>query len=211
MYIEKTVRQFTEALSSKEPVPGGGGAAALAGALGNALGSMVANLTVGKEKYKDVEPEVKQILQKTQELQEKLLLLIDEDAKVFSSVAAAYKMPKNTEEEKEKKRQALEKALKEACQVPIKIMEYSLEALKLQRRLADIGNKLAISDAGVGALLLKSAVLSGKLNVYINLGGIEDVEFKEKTTEHIEKISVMAEAIAEETYRIVLQKLIIQK
>ncbi|MGB9976577.1 cyclodeaminase/cyclohydrolase family protein [Thermovenabulum sp.] len=211
MYIEKTVRQFTEALSSKEPVPGGGGAAALAGALGNALGSMVANLTVGKEKYKDVESEIKQILQKTQELQEKLLLLIDEDAKVFSSVAAAYKMPKNTEEEKEKKQQALEKALKEACQVPVKIMEYSLEALKLQRRLADIGNKLAISDAGVGALLLKAAVLSGKLNVYINLGGIQDSEFKEKTTEHIEKISGMAEAIADETYRLVLQKLIIQK
>ena len=207
MYIEKTVRQFTEALSSKEPVPGGGGAAALAGALGNALGSMVANLTVGKEKYKDVEPEVKQILQKTQELQEKLLLLIDEDAKVFSSVAAAYKMPKNTEEEKEKKRQALEKALKEACQVPVKIMEYSLEALKLQRRLADIGNKLAISDAGVGALLLKSAVLSGKLNVVINLNGIDDEEFVKKISERIEKICKEAEILADEAYKIVLEKL----
>ncbi|KYO64938.1 cyclodeaminase/cyclohydrolase family protein [Thermovenabulum gondwanense] len=207
MYIEKTVRQFTEALSSKEPVPGGGGAAALAGALGNALGSMVANLTVGKEKYKDVEPEVKQILQKTQELQEKLLLLIDEDAKVFSSVAAAYKMPKNTEEEKEKKRQALEKALKEACQVPVKIMEYSLEALKLQRRLADIGNKLAISDAGVGALLLKSAVLSGKLNVVINLNGMDDEEFVKKISERIEKICKEAEILADEAYKIVLEKL----
>ena len=207
MYIEKTVRQFTEALSSKEPVPGGGGAAALAGALGNALGSMVANLTVGKEKYKDVEPEVKQILQKTQELQEKLLLLIDEDAKVFSSVAAAYKMPKNTEEEKEKKRQALEKALKEACQVPVKIMEYSLEALKLQRRLADIGNKLAISDAGVGALLLKAAVLSGKLNVVINLNGIDDEEFVKKISERIEKICKEAEILADEAYKIVLEKL----
>lgn len=211
MFIDTNIRKFVEALSSKEPVPGGGGAAALAGALGNALGSMVGNLTVGKEKYKDVEPEVIEILKKAKELQEKLLSLIDEDAEVFSKVADAYKMPKNTEEEKRKREEALGKALKDACQVPIKIMEYSLEALKLQRRLADIGSKLAISDVGVGSLLLKAAVLSGILNVYINLNGINDKEFIEKTKEHIEEIRRKAEKLADEAYQIVLQKLKIEK
>ncbi|MGB9814288.1 MAG: cyclodeaminase/cyclohydrolase family protein [Thermovenabulum sp.] len=211
MFIDSDIKEFVEALSSKEPVPGGGGAAALAGALGNALVSMVGNLTVGKEKYKDVEPEVIEILKKAKELQEKLLSLIDEDAQVFSKVAAAYKMPKNTEEEKAKKQEALNQALKDACKVPVEIMEYSLEAIKLQRRLAEIGSNLAISDVGVGALLLKAAVLSGKLNVYINLNSITDKEFVEETKERIEKISEDAEKLADEAYQIILQKLKIEK
>jgi len=207
MFVDKTVKDFISILSSKEPVPGGGGAAALAGAIGNALGSMVGNLTVGKEKYKDVEPEIIEILNKTKELQENLLSLIDEDAQVFSEVAKAYKLPKNTEEERKQKEEALKNALKNACQVPIKIMENSLEALKLQRRLAEIGSKLAISDVGVGALLLKAAVLSGKLNVVINLNGIDDEEFVRKISEYIERICKEAEKLADEAYKIVLEKL----
>ncbi|MGB9814032.1 MAG: cyclodeaminase/cyclohydrolase family protein [Thermovenabulum sp.] len=207
MFVDKTVKDFISILSSKEPVPGGGGAAALAGAIGNALGSMVGNLTVGKEKYKDVEPEVIEILNKAKELQENLLSLIDEDAQVFSEVAKAYKLPKNTEEERKQKEEALKNALKNACQVPIKIMENSLEALKLQRRLAEIGSKLAISDVGVGALLLKAAVLSGKLNVVINLNGIDDEEFVRKISEYIERICKEAENLADEAYKIVLEKL----
>lgn len=207
MFIKKSLEDFVEVLSSKEPVPGGGGASALAGALGNALGSMVCNLTVGKEKYRDVEPEIKDILEKTKDLQSKLLSLVDEDAEVFKEVAAAYKLPKNTEEEKQKKKEALNRALKNACQVPLKIMEYSLEALKLQKRLAEIGSKLAISDVGVGALLLKAAVHGGKLNVLINLGGIDDREFVENTGKYVEKICKEADALADEAYDEVLKKL----
>lgn len=207
MFIKKSLEDFVEVLSSKEPVPGGGGASALAGALGNALGSMVCNLTVGKEKYRDVEPEIKDILEKTKDLQSKLLSLVDEDAEVFKEVAAAYKLPKNTEEEKQKKKEALNRALKNACQVPIKVMEYSLEALKLQRRLAEIGSKLAISDVGVGALLLKAAVHGGELNVLINLSGIDDKEFVENTSKYVERICKEADELADEAYEEVLKKL----
>ncbi|AIS53135.1 methenyl-tetrahydrofolate cyclohydrolase [Thermoanaerobacter kivui] len=207
MLVEKNIREFIEVLASKEPVPGGGGAAALAGAIGNALGSMVGNLTVGKEKYKDVEQEIIKILEEEKKLQEELLSLIDEDAQVFSEVAKAYKLPKNTDEEKRKKEEALNNALKNACQVPIKIMEKSLEALKLQRRLAEIGSKLAISDVGVGALILKAAVLSGYLNVIINLNGIKDEEFVKKTNEYTEKMCREAEKLADEAYKIVMEKL----
>lgn len=207
MFIKSSLEDFVEVLSSKEPVPGGGGAAGLAGALGSALGGMVCNLTIGKEKYKDVEPEIIDILEKLKDLQRKLLLLVDEDAEVFKEVAAAYKLPKNTEDEKQKKKEALNKALKNACQVPLKIMEYSLDALKLQKRLAEIGSKLAISDVGVGALLLKAAVHSGKLNVLINLGGIDDKEFVEDMRKYINKVCEEADTLADEAYEEVLKKL----
>ncbi|SHM21008.1 Formimidoyltetrahydrofolate cyclodeaminase [Caldanaerovirga acetigignens] len=207
MFVKSSLEDFVEVLSSKDPVPGGGGAAGLAGALGSALGGMVCNLTIGKEKYKDVEPEITDILEKLKDLQRKLLLLVDEDAEVFKEVAAAYKLPKNTEEEKQRKKEALNKALKNACQVPLKIMEYSLEALKLQRRLAKIGSKMAISDVGVGALLLKAAVHGGKLNVLINLGGLDDKEFVGDMKKYIDDISKEADILAEEAYKEVLGKL----
>ncbi|MDN5332650.1 MAG: methenyltetrahydrofolate cyclohydrolase [Tepidanaerobacteraceae bacterium] len=200
MLIEKNVREFVELLSSKEPVPGGGGAAALVGAIGVALGSMVGNLTVGKEKYKDVEAEIIKILESAKSLQAELLALVDEDAKVFGKVAGVYKMPKNTEEEKAKRNEAMEQALKEACRVPIKIMELSYEAIKLHRKLADIGTRLAISDVGVGVLCLKAALLSGRMNVIINLNGIKDEEFIRRTSDYMEKICAEALAIADEAY-----------
>lgn len=200
MLIEKSVREFVELLSSKEPVPGGGGAAALVGAIGVALGSMVGNLTVGKEKYKDVEAEIIKILESAKSLQAELLDLVDEDAKVFGKVAGVYKMPKNTEEEKAKRNEAMEEALKEACRVPIKIMELSYEAIKLHRKLADIGNRLAISDVGVGVLCLKAALLSGRMNVIINLNGIKDEGFVRSTRDVMERICAEALTIADDVY-----------
>lgn len=207
MLIKKSCEEFIEVLASREPVPGGGGAAALVGAVGMALGNMVGNLTVGKQKYKDVEKEVYEIMGKARTLQDNLLKLVDKDAVVFKDVAVAYKMPKETEEQKKKKEEVLEKALKKACSVPLEIMKNATEAIKLQRRLADIGSKLAISDVGVGTYCLKAALLSGRLNVIINLNGIKDQEFVKKTYEEMDQLVRKSIEIADEANRIVEERL----
>ena len=153
--IEKSCKDFVEVLASKEPVPGGGGAAALVGAIGMALGNMVGNLTVGKKKYKDVESEVYAIMEKATKLQQDLLSMVDGDAEVFGEVAKVYQMPKGTPEEKAAREQAMEKALKQACSVPMDIIRTALEAIKLQARLGEIGSIMALSDVGVGCCVLR--------------------------------------------------------
>lgn len=200
MLIEKSCKEFVKVLASKEPVPGGGGAAALVGAIGIALGNMVGNLTVGKEKYKDVEKEVMEIMNEATAIQNRLMELVDKDAEVFREVADVYKMPKSTAEEKKKREEAMENALKQACSVPIEIMKSACDAIRLQRRLADIGSQLAISDVGVGVLCLKAALISGKLNVIINLNGIKDREFVKKTGDKMEQLVKEGSRLADETY-----------
>lgn len=200
MLIEKSCREFVRVLASKEPVPGGGGAAALVGAIGMALGNMVGNLTIGKEKYKDVEKEVMEIMNEATAIQNRLMELVDKDAEVFKEVADVYKMPKSTAEEKKKREEAMENALKQACSVPIEIMKSACDAIRLQRRLADIGSQLAISDVGVGVLCLKAALISGKLNVIINLNGIKDREFVKKTGDEMEQLVKEGSRLADETY-----------
>lgn len=207
MLIDKSCKDFVNVLSSKEPVPGGGGAAALVGAIGMALGNMVGNLTVGKKKYKDVEEEVKEIMEKAQKLQKDLLSMVDGDAEVFKGVSKVYKMPKNTSEEKEKRAEAMEAALKNACSVPLEIMKTARDAIKLQARLSEIGSAMAISDVGVGVLCLKSALLSGRLNVIINLNGIKDDEFVKKTSDEMENVLEEGISLADKTYEKVVKRL----
>lgn len=171
---EKSCTEFTEELASRAAVPGGGGAAALAGALGTALGSMVCNLTSGKKKYAQYEEDIQRILAKAKDLYERMLVLIDEDAENFYPLSKAYGLPKETEEQKAYKEETLQKCLKVAIKGPVEIMRLSAEAVDLQEELADKGSKLAISDVGCGALLLKSAIQSAWLNVVINLNSIRD-------------------------------------
>lgn len=207
MLIEKSCREFVDVLASREPVPGGGGAAALVGSIGMALGNMVGNLTVGKEKYKDVEEEIKSIMEEAKVLQEKLLSLVDKDAEVFKDVAEVYKMPKGTESEKKAREEAMQAALRKACTVPLDIMKNAGEAIRLQRRLADIGSKLAISDVGVGVHCLKAALLSGKLNVDINLNGIKDEEFVKNCRQEMDILIKNSIEMADETISIVERRL----
>jgi len=208
MLIEKSCKDFVEVLSSKEPVPGGGGAAALVGAIGMALGNMVGNLTVGKKKYKDVEFEVYTIMEKATKLQQDLLSMVDGDAKVFGEVAKVYSMPKGTPKEKVARDLAMEKALKQACSVPMDIIRTALQAIKLQARLGEIGSIMALSDVGVGVLCLKAALISGKLNVIINLNGIKDESFVSKVSKEMEALVEEGIKIADETYAKVEQRLI---
>ncbi len=159
---------FAEVLASGNAVPGGGGASALTGALGIALGSMVANLTVGKKKYADVEADIIRLRTRADELRKELLILIQKDADNFEPLAKAYGMPKDTPAQQEAKAMVMEKALNEACSVPLDIMRLCCEAIDIQEELAHKGSTLAVSDAGVGVEFCKAALRGASLNVFIN-------------------------------------------
>jgi len=193
--------EFVEVLASKAPVPGGGGASALVGAVGTALGNMVGSLTVGKKKYADVEEEMYSLKEKATKLQEELLHLVERDAEVFEPLSKAYGMPRTTEEEKAEKARVMEGALKEACSVPMEIMEKCCEAIKLLEVFAEKGSTLAISDAGVGAAMCKAALLGASLNVYINTKSMKNREYAEelnaKCDAMLEKYPPMADKVFE--------------
>ncbi len=163
-----SIEQFLDDLFSKKPIPGGGGASALVAAVGIALGGMVGNLTLGKKKYADVQDEIEEILKAAEKLQHELEDLIQKDAENFEPLAKAYGLPKSTPEEKAYKEKVLEEALYQACQVPLEIMRKCVESIDLHARLEKIGNKLAISDVGVGVVFLKAALEGASLNVFIN-------------------------------------------
>jgi formiminotetrahydrofolate cyclodeaminase len=170
----KPLGEFIAGLSSREPVPGGGGAAALAGALGVALGRMVAGLTVGKEKYRDVEDEIIRAASQAETLTDELLALIDRDAEAFAPLATAYRLPSATEEERRVKEAVMEPALKAAALVPLEIMRKCAEAIALLEVFAECGSVMAVSDAACGAALAKAALRSAWLNVCVNTRLLKD-------------------------------------
>lgn len=169
----KTIPDFTEVLASKAPVPGGGGASALVGAVGVALGNMVGSLTVGKKKYAEVEDQVKALMVEAEGLRQELLDLIDGDAACFAPLAAAYGIPKD-----DPTREAvMEDALRVACSVPMDIMRACCKAIQMMEGFASLGSVLAISDAGVGAACCKAALQGASLNVYINTKSMKDRDY----------------------------------
>ena len=172
--------EFIDVLASKEPVPGGGGASALVGAVGTALGNMVGSLTVGKKKYAEVEDRMWELKAKSDELQNRLMELIEGDAKCFEPLAKAYGLPATTEEEKDEKAKIMEAALKTACTVPMEIMEACCEAIDVIVEFAEKGSVLAISDAGVGAAFCKAALKGASLNVYINTKAMKEREYADE-------------------------------
>jgi formiminotetrahydrofolate cyclodeaminase len=165
---------FLDALASKAPVPGGGGASAYCGALAAALASMVGELTVGKKKFASVDPQVKEALGKLEVLRSRLVEAIAADAEVFTPLSAAYGMPKDTAEQLAAKNDALQSALVGACEVPLAIMQLCVDVLDECDFLAREGSRLAVSDAGVCAVFARAAVIGASLNVYINVSSIDD-------------------------------------
>jgi len=161
---EWTLRGFVAGLSSKEPVPGGGGASALVGAVGAALCSMVANLTSGKKKYEEYQAEIEAIISRLSDSGQRLLASIEEDAKVFAPLAAAYGLPKDDPQ----REQTLEAALALACTVPMEILEETARVAEIAEELARMGSRLAISDVGVAASACRAAAEGAAMNVYIN-------------------------------------------
>ncbi|CEO11955.1 methenyltetrahydrofolate cyclohydrolase (5 [[Clostridium] sordellii] len=197
---EKTCEDFVDVLASKSAVPGGGGAAALTGAIGIALGSMVCNLTIGKKKYAEHEESVKSILEKARSLEKDLIGMIDEDAECFLPLSKAYGLPSSTDEEKKIKSETMENALKKACEVPIKIVKVCYESIKLHEDLVDKGSRLAISDIGVGVQCLRAAILSGQLNVLININSIKDEKYVNEVRNEINSLVEEGVKICDEVY-----------
>ena len=197
---EKTCEDLVDVLASKSAVPGGGGAAALTGAIGIALGSMVCNLTIGKKKYAEHEESVKSILEKARSLEKDLIVMIDEDAECFLPLSKAYGLPRSTDEEKKIKSETMENALKKACEVPIKIVKVCYESIKLHEDLVDKGSRLAISDIGVGVQCLRAAILSGQLNVLININSIKDEKYVNEVRNEINSLVEEGVKICDEVY-----------
>ena len=205
---QKSCVDFIEVLASKAAVPGGGGAAALAGAIGMALGSMVCNLTTGKKKYAQYEESIQEILDKAAKLEEELLSMIDKDAEGFYPLSKAYGLPTSTEEEKQYKTETMEKCLKVACEVPMDIVRLCFDSIKLHEELVDKGSKLAISDVGCGVQCLRAAILSGQLNVIINVNSMKDREYAEKIEKECNQLVQEGVKICDEVYQKVLVALV---
>ena len=203
----KSSDYFLDALASKAPVPGGGGAAALGGAIGMALSNMVGNLTVGKKRYAAVEKEVQELLEKGSRIIDDLKGLVDRDAEVFAPLARAYGLPKDTPEKAAYKEKVMEECSKTACSVPLEIMRQAYAGIKIHERMGQIGSRLAISDVGCGVVFLKAALISGYLNVLINLGAIKDRAYLENTTREVNRLLAEGSRIADETLQVVIEML----
>ncbi|MDO5153796.1 MAG: cyclodeaminase/cyclohydrolase family protein [Eubacteriales bacterium] len=176
----ESCRAFVEVLASNAPAPGGGGAAALVGAIGTALGNMVGSLTVGKKKYAGVEGEILALKAKCDELQKELLDQVEADDKGFVPLAKAYGIPKDDPD----RDKILEEATITACQVPMHIMELCCEAIDCIAVFAAKGSRLAVSDAGCGAVCCKAALQAASLNVFINTKSLKNREVAEDMNRH---------------------------
>ena len=173
-FSEQSIEEFVSVLASKAPVPGGGGASALVGAVGAALGSMVGALTLGKKRYADVEADMLRLQNDADALQKELLELIQKDAEAFEPLSRAYGLPAETPGQKAEKTIIMEAALKKACTAPLEIMRKCAAMIKLHEEYAAKGSRLAISDAGTGVIFCKAALYGASLNVYINTAAMTD-------------------------------------
>ena len=207
MIESMTIQEFLDVLSSKEPVPGGGGASALAGALGNALGQKVSNLTIGKKKYALVEDEIKELAERMKGIQGQFTQLADQDAKVFAPLAKCYSLPSGTEEEKAYKAEVMEARLLDASLVPMEIMEKAAEMLEIMDILADKGSRMAVSDVGVGVQFIRTALLGAVMNVYINTKSMKNREKAEEMNEKAERLIREGTEAADRIYQKVLGQL----
>lgn len=206
--VDIPLREFSSELASNKPVPGGGGTSALVASLGAALGQMVGNLTLGKEKFKDVEPEIIGLIEEMDKLRKQLELLVDKDAEVFAPLAEAYKMKAETEAEKAERSALIEENLVKAAEAPLEVMEICAQAIELQQEFAEKGSKMAISDAGVGVLLCKAGLKSAALNVYINTASMKDRALADAMAEKADKLIEIYSKRADEVYDFVVAYLL---
>lgn len=174
---DKSCASFAEVLAAKEPVPGGGGAAALVGALGVALCSMVGNFTVGKKAYAAVEDDVRRMLAEAGEVRARLLQLVEEDAEAFYPLSQAYAIPRDDPGRAE----VLEEATRQACEAPLEMMRQVCHAIELLEEMGEKGSRMLLSDVGCGALLCRAALEAASMNVFVNTKTLSGREFAEAT------------------------------
>jgi len=201
------INSFLSELASSSPAPGGGSVAALSGGLGAALTSMVCNLTIGKEKYENIQDEIKKTLKQSEKLRKKLTDLIDEDTNAFNEVMKAFKMPKETEEQKKKRSDAIQNGYKTAAKVPLDTARTCAQILDIAKVAAEIGNVSSITDAAVSAIMARSGVESAILNVKINLSSIKDEDFVKKTSKELENIQKTSSDKTQDILKIVNSKM----
>jgi formiminotetrahydrofolate cyclodeaminase len=207
MTKNNSIATFLDDLASERPTPGGGGAAAVSGAIGAALVSMVANLTIGKKNYEAVEEDLKAARAEAERLRAELTAAIEEDVVAFNSVMGAYGLPRATDEEKAKRAEAIQAALKEATLAPLRAVKACFEVIRLSAIAADKGNLNVISDAGVAVLAANAGLRSAALNVFINAKAIKDRDFAEKQIAEVNALLSEAAQTTEAVYQTVRAKI----
>ena len=207
MIIEQPVTQFLDELASSAATPGGGSGAAIMGALGAALVSMVCNLTIGKKNYAEVEPEMRSVLHNAEALRQRLADMVAEDIAAFNGLMAAYGLPKLTDEDKAARGAAIQHALRAATEAPLACARACAEVIKLSMRAAEVGNRNVISDAGVGALAAQAALRSAALNVDINVPSLQDKAFAQACRDEMDALLASAVPLSEQAIALVKSKL----
>jgi formiminotetrahydrofolate cyclodeaminase len=186
---------FLDNLAAGTPTPGGGSAAAYSGAMAAGLVAMVAQLSMGKKKYQDIETEMGDVLKKVEALRAQLTNAVQEDSAAYEGVMEAFRLPKKTEEEKDARSQAIQEATLNAAQVPLETARLAVEVLELAVVLAEKGNPNAITDAGTAAGLAQAAISGAGMNVRINLSSLKDAKAINKVTDKLEKLESKTEAL----------------
>ena len=200
MMTDMTMDNFLTVLSSSEPVPGGGGACGYVAAVGMSLGNMVLALTTGKKKYAEYQEEIEELIVKATDLTKRLAECMDKDAESFKPLAAAYGLPKDTEEQIKEREAIMAKALVTASEAPLSMMELILEAMKLIDRISVIGSRIAISDAGVGITMCEAAMKGASLNVFINTKLMKDTETAEELNTRTDALLIEGNELADRIY-----------
>ncbi|MEH3148265.1 MAG: cyclodeaminase/cyclohydrolase family protein [Methylobacterium frigidaeris] len=203
----EAISDFLDGLASAQPTPGGGGAAAISGAMGAALVSMVCNLTIGKKKYAEVEEELKQVLARAEALRAALTGMIAEDVAAFDAVMGAYGLPKATDDEKAARSAAIQAALRRATDVPLACCRACRAVIDLAELVAEKGNVNVVSDAGVAVLSAHAGLRSAALNVHVNARAIEDRDFARSRLDELDGLLAGAGDLTEATYATVTAKL----
>ena len=207
VYARETLQTYLNDAASGKPAPGGGSVSACVGALGAALTAMVCNLTIGKEKFAAVESQVRDLEANAQDARAKLEKLLQDDTVAYNGVIAAYRLPKETDEEQTARMAAVQAGLIVAANVPLDICRVAVEVCRLARTAAEIGNPAAVTDAGIGAILGEAAAQGGALNVRINLGSIEDEAYVRAANAELERILAETSVLRDEVLKTTIAKL----
>jgi len=198
MLADMNVKEFLKKTASNSPVPGGGSVAALSAGVAAALTEMVANLTIGKKGYEDAEEEMKEVVKAGTSYRLQFIEDIDKDSDAFNEVMAAFKLPKETEEEKEARKNAIQAGSKNATLVPLQVAKDAFKMMEIIEKVVVKGNKNAVTDGAVAAMMARTAVLSALYNVKINLGSIKDEAFVEDVTKQMEELEAKVGAVESE-------------
>jgi formiminotetrahydrofolate cyclodeaminase len=203
MYIDETLQHYLDDLASARPAPGGGSTAALSGAMGAALASMVCRLTIGKAAYAGVQQEIEELLKRTEHLRLRFQQLIQEDIEAYGRLSACYKLPRETNEERATRTEAIQKQLVEAALVPLEVAERAAELVQCCERIIEIGNATVISDVATGAILASGAGECAALMVRINVQALKNDELADELRERLNRaLSIIASGVQRVTSRV---------